>query len=81
MAEINIPKVIKPNTVFQTQIKVLDDTVMVILPKSAMKTLGISKNHTYCACFNGILQISGDMPSVTIPASAADENEFVLDKA
>ena len=73
----NKPKVVTQNKFHKAPVSVGSDCITVKLPRSIVEYLNISGEDVYWAAVNGVVQISGAQPTVTIPMMTAANGAFI----
>ena len=76
-----MPNILKRKNIGQPEIMVAEttigkDNVTFSLPKSILNDINLDKQSYFCIT-NGIIQISGEVPSATIPIMSLNEDSFM----
>jgi hypothetical protein len=69
------PKVVA-STFFQSPIKICSNKVIISLPKEILEEVNLNGGNAYWGIVNGVLQICGEQPRITIPLLSLKETTF-----
>lgn len=53
------------------------DSVTICLPKSILSQVNMNAGNSFFCITNGVIQISGDVPSAVMPPLVLDESSYV----
>lgn len=65
-------KKFSPSTFFTSRVKVNKNSVSIELPKGILKHVDFSGNNVFCTIIDGVLQVSGSQPQVSIPVLSSN---------